>query len=77
MDLRVEYFRDDDTGNWGFSVPSLRITGGAETREQAEEQARDAILFTLEGDDDGDLLPGGEIGYFRVTVEKAAAAHPL
>ena len=53
MDLRVEYFYDEESGHWGFVVPSLNIVGGgAETREEAEEEAREAILFTLEGDDE-------------------------
>jgi hypothetical protein len=71
MDLDVEYYCDPDTGLWGFSVPALRITGGgAATRTKAEEQVCAAILFTLEGDGDGDgqLLPGGQLGHVHITV---------
>lgn len=52
MGLRVEYFYDDESHNWGFVVPSLHIVGSGETREDAEREARDAILFTLEGEDE-------------------------
>jgi predicted RNase H-like HicB family nuclease len=77
MDLRVIYVCDDEAGGWGFRVPSLGIVGGAATREEAEVQARAAILFTLEDDDTADLLPGEEVGYFHVTVEKAITPHPV
>lgn len=75
MDLSVIYVYDDETDDWGFRVPSLGIVGGAKTREEAEKQARDAILFTLT-DDSGELLPGEEVGYVRVTVERMAVAQP-
>lgn len=40
MDLRVEYYQDVDTRQWGFVVPRLRIVGGGvATRAEAEEQA--------------------------------------
>jgi len=46
MDLRVEYYQDVDTRQWGFVVPRLRIVGGGvATRTEAEEQAREAIIF--------------------------------
>ena len=69
MELRVMYVHDEEAGGWGFRVPSLGIVGGAETREEAEEQARAAILFTLE-DDDTDVLPGEEADYFHVEIER-------
>lgn len=72
MDLRVIYVYDDEADAWGFRVPSLGIVGGGATRAEAEEQARAAILFTLE-DNIEDLLPGEEVGYLHVTVEKAKA----
>jgi hypothetical protein len=51
----------------------LKIVGGAaSTRAQAEEQARDAILFTLEGDDEEPDPTGHDVGYFHITVEKAS-----
>jgi hypothetical protein len=75
MDLRVIYVYDDEADAWGFRIPSLGIVGSGSIRAAAEEQARAAILFTLEGDD-ADLLPGEEVGYFHVTVEKVAAPRP-
>jgi hypothetical protein len=74
MDLRVEYYYDDEARHWGFSVPGLRIIGGGQqTREEAEDAARDAILFTLEADDmDAPTVEGPAVGHFRVTVEKAS-----
>jgi predicted RNase H-like HicB family nuclease len=73
MDLRVEYYQDEDTGQWGFVVPRLKIVGGgASTRAEAEEQARDAILFTLEGGDEEPVPAGHDVGYFHITVEKAS-----
>ena len=54
-------------------VPRLTIVGGGvPTRAEAEEQARDAILFTLEGDDEEPDPTGHDVGYFHVTVEKAS-----
>jgi predicted RNase H-like HicB family nuclease len=73
VDLRVEYYQDEDTGHWGFVVPGLNIVGGgAETHEEAEEEAREAILFTLEGDDAEPVPAGHDVGYFHITVEKAS-----
>jgi len=76
VDLHVEYYYDDEAQHWGFRVPSLRIIGGGQpTREEAEEAAREAILFTLEADDldASDLgLEEHTVGHFRVTVEKAS-----
>ena len=69
MDLRVIYVYHDEADAWGFRIPSLGIVGSGATRAEADQQARAAILFTLE-DDTVDLLPGEEIGYFQVTVEK-------
>jgi predicted RNase H-like HicB family nuclease len=72
MDLRVEYFYDEESGHWGFVVPSLNfVGGGAETRKEAEEEARKAILFTLEGDDEEAVPAGHDVGYFHITVENA------
>ena len=75
MDLRVIYVYDDEAHAWGFRIPSLGIVGSGTTREEAKEQACAAILFTLE-DDTVDLLPGEEVAYFHVTVEKGAAPRP-
>ncbi len=73
MDLRVEYYQDVDTGQWGFVVPRLRIVGGGvATRAAAEEQAREAILFALESDNRSPVPAGQDVDYFRITVEKAS-----
>jgi predicted RNase H-like HicB family nuclease len=71
MDVHVIYVYDDEVDSWGFRIPSLGVVGSGSTRAEAEEQARTAILFTLE-DDTVDLLPGEEVGYVHVTTEKAA-----
>ena len=71
MDLRVIYVYDDEADAWGFRIPSLGVVGSGATYTEAEEQARAAILFTLEVDT-VDLLPGEEVGYFHVTIEKGA-----
>ena len=61
MQLRVEYIYDPESRNWGFRVPSLGIIGGANTREEAERAADDAIAYALEGE--GEAAPGnGRIG---------------
>jgi hypothetical protein len=52
-------------------VPSLSIVGGgADSRAEAEEQAREAILLTLE--DDEPVPAGHEVGYFHVSLEWAS-----
>ena len=71
MDLRVIYVYDDEADACGFRIPSLGIVGSGSTRAEAEEQARTAILFTLD-DDTVDLVPGEEVGYVHVTIEKVA-----
>jgi predicted RNase H-like HicB family nuclease len=71
----VNYVYDDEADAWGFRIPSLGIVESGTTRAEAEEQARAAILFTLE-DDSVEPLPGEEVGYFHVTVEKVAAPRP-
>jgi predicted RNase H-like HicB family nuclease len=71
MDLRVIYVYDGEADAWGFRIPSLGVVGSGATRTEAEEQARAAILFTLEIDT-VDLLPGEEVGYVHVTIGKGA-----
>jgi len=51
MRLRVEYHYDAESRNWSYTVPTLGIVGGAETRQQAANDVREAIMFTLECDD--------------------------
>ena len=71
MGLRVEYFYDDESHNWGSVVPSLYIVGSGETREEAEQEARDAILFTLEGEDEP-VPEGHELSHFRISLDRAS-----
>ncbi len=71
MNLPVMYVHDTETGGWGFRVPSPDIVGGAEMREEADEHARTAVLFTLDSADT-DLLLGEDVGYLQVTVERKA-----
>jgi len=68
VNLQIVYVYDEETGGRGFRIPSLGIVGGAETREEAEEQARAAVLFTREGSDT-DLLPGEDVGRLHVEVK--------
>ena len=75
MNLLVTYLYDEESEGWSFRVPSLNVIGGADTRAEAEEKVREAILFALEGDGDRtELLPDEEIGYVHVTLDKAVAA---
>lgn len=67
MRLRVELGRDDIPGRWWFTVPSLGIVGGGDSREDALCSAREAILFTLEGDEQ-DVDPTADAAHFDVEV---------
>lgn len=70
--LRVELFHDDEAGNWHFRVPALHINGGGTaTREEAEQQCREAIAFALQGDPH-DYDPTAEIVTYDVSVVPAA-----
>ena len=70
--LRVEFFFDEEAGNWHYRVPALHINGGGtSTREDAERDCLSAITFALEGDprdDDTDA----ETLTFDVNVAPAA-----
>ncbi len=78
VDLRVEYYYDEEAGNWGFRVPALTIVGGGDaTRAEAEEHAREAILFTLADDTRDHDEPGRHVGHFCVTLEPIPAAQPV
>jgi hypothetical protein len=73
MNLRVEYFYDPESHNWCFAVPSLNIIGGADTRDDAERCAIEAIQYALWSDAQEPSPEGGEIGYLTVTVERPTA----
>ena len=55
--LRVEYLYDPESRSWSYSVPSLGIIGGANSREEAEQAVLEAVAFTLEGEDSGTVPP--------------------
>lgn len=74
MKLRVEYYYDPESRNWGFEVPALHIIGGADTREEAEQQAIEAIDFALWSGDQEPVPEGSEVGYLTLTVESQAKA---
>lgn len=75
MKLRVDFFYDDESHNWGFVVPALHIVGGADTREEAHTQVQEAIAFMLEGvDEDTPPEPDVEVEYFTIVAEQPAAA---
>ncbi len=70
MQLRVEYIYDPESRNWCFRVPSLGIIGGADTREEAEQAAIDAIAFTLEDESDSSSPTEGEVDYLEVAIQR-------
>jgi predicted RNase H-like HicB family nuclease len=72
MRLRVDYYYDPESKNWGFAVPSLRIVGGADTREEAEQEAIEAVEFALEGVEEP-VPEDTELGYLEVTISRPAA----
>ena len=76
MKVRVEYTYDPESRNWCFQVPSLGIIGGADTREQAEEQAIDAIAFTLESANEAPAPAESEVSYLCLTVQRSPHEHP-
>jgi predicted RNase H-like HicB family nuclease len=49
----VRYTYDPESKNWCFEVPTLGIIGGAETRSEAERQAKEAIAYTKRFQDQG------------------------
>jgi hypothetical protein len=74
LDLRVEYFYDAESQNWCFVVPSLKIIGDADSREDAERRAIEAIEYALWSDAQEPTPEGGEIGYLTVTIEHPTTA---
>ena len=75
LKIRVEYYFDPESRNWGFRVPALRIVGGAcETREEAEQHSLDAIRYALS--DEAEAGSGDEIDaqYVELTPVLARTA---
>jgi predicted RNase H-like HicB family nuclease len=67
--IRVEFVYDPESQNWHFSVPSLGIVGGADSRDAARRMARDAILFTLDASsEDAADATGADVEYIEVMV---------
>ncbi len=69
MQLRVEYLYDPESRNWCFRVPSLGIIGGADTREEAEQQAIAAVAYALEGEPERADLVKGEVRCLHLTTQ--------
>lgn len=67
MRLRVELGEDDVPGRWWFAVPLLGIVGGGDSRNEALGRAREAILFTPEGEDQ-DVDPAADVAHLDVEV---------
>lgn len=67
MELRIEYRYDRESRNWCFTVPVLGIVGGADTREEAETRAMEAVRFTLESDAAAPAPADVDVGYLHRT----------
>ncbi len=57
----------DESNNWNFRVPALGVNGSADTREEAEREALNAIDFTLETEGERRARPGAEVFYIALT----------
>lgn len=68
--ISIQYIYDPESRNWCFRIPSLGIVGGAKTREEAEQQAIEAIAFTLDCEQEAAAPTEGEVGYLRVIVQR-------
>jgi predicted RNase H-like HicB family nuclease len=73
MTPRVELGTDDIPGRWWFAVSALGVVGGGDSRDDALRRAREAILFTLEGDDQ-DVDPAADAAQFEVVVVLRSSA---
>jgi hypothetical protein len=70
MQLRIEYVYDPESRNWCFRVPSLGVIGGADTGEEAERAALDALAYALEGDDEAGDADDAEVEYLQVAIRR-------
>jgi len=70
--FEVELMHDPESDGWGFRVPSLGIVGGDKTKAAAVLQARDAIAFTLEGEQGSAPPAGTERIYIPARLEAPA-----
>lgn len=64
--IEVEFVYDPESHNWAYRVPTLHITGGAETEDEALEMARESILYALTGPQP--TSGATKRGYFQATV---------
>ena len=64
------FYYGDESRNWGFHVPGWGIVGGAETREAAEQAAKEAVDLFL----DQVRLHPEDIGSFRTTDSAVPAS---
>ena len=49
--IPVEFFYDEESRNWGFTVETPSVVGGGDaTLEDAIQHAAEAIAFALEAD---------------------------
>ena len=70
MQLRVEYIYDPESRNWGCRIPRLGIIGGADTREEGEQQGIAGIGYVLGGETEGADATGSELDYLQLTVQR-------
>jgi predicted RNase H-like HicB family nuclease len=65
--IPVRIYSDDESQNWHFHVPELRIVGGGQrTHDEARQAAAAAIAFALESLPDAD--DGDQFEYLDVAV---------
>lgn len=73
MNLAMEVFPDEETGQWGYAVPALSIIGtGCSTKEEARRLGYEAITAAL--DEIPRPSPGTEVVLFHVELTPAAEA---
>jgi hypothetical protein len=73
--LQAELFYDDETRNWHYRVPELRINGGGtQTRAEAEQECRAAIAFARL--DLGEAGASAETIRFELNVGPGARVQP-
>ena len=73
MNLAMEIFPDDETGQWGYAVPALSIIGtGCASKEEARRLGYEAIEAALEATPPP--APGAEVVVFHVQLTPTAEA---
>ncbi len=65
-EIEVEFTQDPDSHTWAYRIPSLHVTGVAESEAAAVELAQESIVYALESPEPG---PGStKKGYFSAKV---------